>query len=36
LAGSTVLPAVLNDLEIGAWAGGLGAEEHGALVVGTP
>ena len=36
LAGSSVLPAVLNDLEIGAWAGGLGAEEHGALVVGTP
>src|SRR5512135_2361278 len=36
LAGSPVLPAVLDDLEIGAWSGGLGAEEHGALVVGTP
>ena len=36
LAGPSVLPAVLDDLEIGAWAGGLGAEEHGALVVGTP
>src|SRR5512143_2190688 len=36
LAGPSILPAVLNDLEIGAWAGGLGAEEHGALVVGTP
>src|SRR5512143_1409916 len=36
LAGPTGLRAVLNDLEIGAWAGGLGAGEHGALVVGTP
>ncbi len=33
---SPVFPAVLDDLEVGAWAGGLGAEEHGALVVGTP
>ena len=36
LAGSPVLPAVLDDLEVGAWSGRLGAEEHGALVVGTP
>ena len=36
LSGSAVLPAVLDDLEVGAWSGGLGAEEHGALVVGTP
>src|SRR5512135_224111 len=36
LSGPAILPAVLNDLEIGAWSGGLGAEEHGALVVGTP
>ena len=36
LSGSTVFPAVLDDLEVGAWAGLLGAEEHGALVVGTP
>ena len=36
LSWSSVLPAVLDDLEVGAWAGGLGAEEHGALVVGTP
>jgi hypothetical protein len=36
LAGPSVLPAVLDDLEIGAWAGGLGTEEHGAPVVGTP
>src|SRR5512135_1883110 len=36
LSGPAILPAVLNDLEIGAWAGGLGAEEHGALVIGTP
>jgi hypothetical protein len=33
---SAALPAVLDDREVGAWAGGLGAEEHGALVVGTP
>ena len=31
-----VFPAVLDDLEVGAWSGGLGAEEHGALVVETP
>jgi hypothetical protein len=36
LAGPSVLPAVLNALERGAWAGGLRAEEPGALVVGTP
>ena len=36
LPGSPVLPAVLDDLEVGACSGGLGAEEHGALVVGTP
>ena len=36
LSGSPVFPAVLDDLEVGAWSGGLGAEEHGALVVGTP
>src|SRR6185437_3109001 len=36
LAWSSALPAVLDDLEVGAWSGGLGAEEHGALVVGTP
>ena len=33
---SAVFPAVLDDLEVGAWAGLLGAEEHGALVVETP
>ena len=36
LARSSVLPAVLDDLEVGAGAGLLGAEEHGAPVVGTP
>jgi hypothetical protein len=36
LPGAPILPAVLDDLEVGAWTGGLGAEEHGALVVGTP
>jgi hypothetical protein len=36
LPGSSVHPAVLNDLKVGAWAGGLGPEEHGALVVGPP
>ena len=36
LPGSSVLPAVLDDLEVGASAGGLGAEEHGAPVVETP
>ena len=36
LAGASVLPAVLDDLEVGAWPGGLGPEEHGALVPGTP
>ena len=29
-------PAVLDDLEVRTWAGGLGAEEHGALVVESP
>jgi hypothetical protein len=36
LAGPPVHPAVLDDLEVGARPGGLGAEEHGALVLGTP
>jgi hypothetical protein len=36
LAWSSVFPAVLDDLEVGASAGLLGAEEHGALVVRTP
>src|SRR6185437_13099886 len=36
LAGSSALPAVLDDLEVGAGAGGLGAEEHGTLVFETP
>src|SRR5262249_16842209 len=36
VAGSAALPAVLDDLEVGAGAGGLGPEEHGALVFGTP
>ena len=36
LPGASVLPAVLDDLEVGASAGVLGAEEHGALVVRTP
>ena len=36
LSGPAILPAVLNDLEVGAWSGGFGAEEHGALVSGTP
>jgi hypothetical protein len=36
LAGSPVLPAVLDDLEVSAWPGRLGSEEHGALVVETP
>ena len=36
LARAAALPAVLDDLEIGAWAGRLGAEEHGALRCGTP
>ena len=31
-----IFPAVLDDLEVGAWSGGLGSEEHGALVVETP
>ncbi len=31
-----VFPAVLDNLEVGAWSGGLGAEEHGTLVAGTP
>ena len=33
LPGAAVLPTVLDDLEVGACAGLLGAEEHGALVV---
>src|ERR1019366_7464380 len=36
LPGSPVFPAVFDDLEVGAWSGSLGAEEHGALVVETP
>jgi len=36
LSGASVLPAVLDDLEVGAWSGGLGAEEHGPLVVRAP
>src|SRR5512142_2613436 len=36
LSGPAILPAVLDNLEIGAWSGGLGAEEHGVLVFGTP
>ena len=36
LPGSSVLPAVLDDLEVGASAGLLGAEEHGAPVIETP
>src|SRR5262245_37654258 len=36
LPGSAFLPAVLDDLEVGAGAGGLGSEEHGALVSGAP
>src|SRR5512135_3937635 len=36
LPGSPALPAVLDDLEVGACTGGLGPEEHGALEVGTP
>ena len=31
LPGAAALPAVLDDLEVGAGTGGLGAEEHGAL-----
>ena len=33
---SPVLPAVFDDLEVGASTGLLGAEEHGALVFETP
>jgi hypothetical protein len=36
LSGATALPAVLDDLEIGPWSRGLGAEEHGILLYGTP
>ena len=36
LPGATTLPAVLNDLEIGPRPRGLGAEEHGVLLFGTP
>jgi hypothetical protein len=36
LPGATTFPAVLNDLEIGPGPGGLGAEEHGVLLFGTP
>ena len=31
LPGASALPAVLDDLEVGAGSGGLGAEKHGAL-----
>src|SRR5262249_14134690 len=34
LSGATVLPAILDEREVGAWAGGLGREEHGSLTVG--
>ena len=34
LPGATVFPAVLDDLEVGAGPGRLGAEEHGDLPVG--
>ena len=36
LFGSSVLPSILDDLEVGACAGRLGAEEHGASVIETP
>ena len=36
LPGASALPAVLDDLEIGACPGGLGAEEHGDLPKGPP
>src|SRR6516164_8292124 len=36
LPGAAVLPAVLDDLEVGTRSRGLGAEEHGALRGGTP
>src|SRR6516164_553580 len=36
LPGAAVLPTVLDDLEVGAGAGCLGTEEHGALRSGTP
>ena len=36
LPGATTLPAVLHDLEIGPWPRGLGAEEHGILLLRTP
>jgi hypothetical protein len=36
LSWPTVNPAVFDDLEVGTWARLFGAEEHGALVLGTP
>ncbi len=36
LPGASALPAVLDDLKVGAGSRGLGAEEHGALQSGTP
>ena len=36
LPGTPAFPAVLDDLEVDAGSGGLGAEEHGALQRGTP
>ena len=36
LPGTAVFPAVLDDLEVSACAGLLGAEEHGVLVVEPP
>ena len=36
LPGASALPAVLDDLEVGAGFGGLGAEKHGALQSRTP
>lgn len=36
LSGLAVLPAVRDAREVGAWPGGLGAEDQGVLVFGTP
>jgi hypothetical protein len=33
---ATTLPTVLDNLEVGPWPRGLGAEEHGVLLCGTP
>ena len=34
LPGATVLPAILNDLEVGPRAGGLGAKKHNGFAAG--